>query len=260
MAINQNTICAAEGSELEVWADGYWPPEHASKRCVTAIRAIGMIPQNLAACVVLYQAWFVHGCVKTFIEGRFEHPGDIQEYIERRESDIFGVVCHENLCGALIPMEPIPHTATKDGLILFPTDPDGRFCNRCKRYLPTGRFKRQSLQRSQDGLRYLCSDCEKTAASAYTSSGDMRAIRMRYIEGAHSEAEWAILLINCGNQCLRCGVRGEDTRQGQLTKDHIRPVSRGGTNDIGNLQPLCQSCNSWKFDREIDFRGQRQID
>lgn len=31
-----------------------------------------------------------------------------------------------------------------------------------------------------------------------------------------------------------------------LTIDHINPVSRGGTNDIGNLQTMCRSCNSSK--------------
>jgi hypothetical protein len=42
------------------------------------------------------------------------------------------------------------------------------------------------------------------------------------------------------HRCLRCNT---DER---LTVDHIWPVSRGGSDDLENLQTLCQSCNSRK--------------
>ena len=44
-------------------------------------------------------------------------------------------------------------------------------------------------------------------------------------------------------RCLRCGTWLD------LTIDHIVPRSRGGTDDLHNLQTLCRSCNSWKGDR-----------
>ena len=41
----------------------------------------------------------------------------------------------------------------------------------------------------------------------------------------------------------------------KLEIDHIVPLSRGGTNDISNLQIMCSSCNKKKRNKEsIDYR------
>ena len=44
-------------------------------------------------------------------------------------------------------------------------------------------------------------------------------------------------------RCAQCGA-GFD-----ITVDHIKPRSRGGTNETGNLQWLCRHCNSSKGNR-----------
>lgn len=69
--------------------------------------------------------------------------------------------------------------------------------------------------------------------------------------GFHTELEWLEVLVRFKNRCSRCECSGE---QVALTKDHITPLSQGGTNLISNIQPLCLRCNSWKGDRDIDFR------
>lgn len=43
-----------------------------------------------------------------------------------------------------------------------------------------------------------------------------------------------------GHVCLHCGSTEK------LTVDHIFPVSRGGADDLSNLQTLCHSCNAKK--------------
>lgn len=45
---------------------------------------------------------------------------------------------------------------------------------------------------------------------------------------------------------LSRGRCGECDSPENLEVDHIVPVSRGGTNEESNLQPLCRSCNSTK--------------
>lgn len=52
------------------------------------------------------------------------------------------------------------------------------------------------------------------------------------------------VLTRDGHVCRRCSTAD------RLTIDHIKPVSRGGTNDISNLQVLCHPCNSRKGDRD----------
>lgn len=45
-----------------------------------------------------------------------------------------------------------------------------------------------------------------------------------------------------GKPCVECGEPSDSI-------DHIIPLSRGGTNDISNLQPMCLKCNIKKGNR-----------
>lgn len=76
-----------------------------------------------------------------------------------------------------------------------------------------------------------------------------REMRMELAPGKHTRQEWRQVMQRDGWKCLRCGSMK------RLTKDHIVPIAKGGSNDASNLQTLCHSCNSWKGAKYIDFRS-----
>jgi 5-methylcytosine-specific restriction endonuclease McrA len=69
--------------------------------------------------------------------------------------------------------------------------------------------------------------------------------------GSFSSREWAELKRRYNYTCLRCGRYEPEIK---LTADHIVPISKGGAGTIENIQPLCKSCNSAKYDDTIDYR------
>ena len=75
-----------------------------------------------------------------------------------------------------------------------------------------------------------------------------RRIRVKNAGEMFTLNEWLELCDRHDNCCARCG------KQEKLTVDHIQPVSKGGTNDIGNICPLCRSCNSHKGTDNTDYR------
>ena len=66
--------------------------------------------------------------------------------------------------------------------------------------------------------------------------------------GEYTQAEWESLCEFYGHICLCC------KESKPLTVDHVVPLSKGGSNTIDNLQPLCASCNSRKNQKIIDYR------
>lgn len=67
-----------------------------------------------------------------------------------------------------------------------------------------------------------------------------RYARKKNAEGSHSLEQWEALKRIFKNKCGICGLKKK------LTKDHIMPLSKGGSDYIYNIQPLCRNCNSKK--------------
>jgi hypothetical protein len=77
-----------------------------------------------------------------------------------------------------------------------------------------------------------------------------RLARKRGVTGGHfTEQEWQALLVKYGHKCLRCGRTNV-----KLERDHVIPLGPPHSDEIGNIQPLCRSCNAWKGRKVIDYR------
>lgn len=65
--------------------------------------------------------------------------------------------------------------------------------------------------------------------------------------GNYSLEEWHKICERFNHKCVCC------KKKKILTRDHIIPVSKGGSDYISNIQPLCLSCNSKKSSKTIDY-------
>jgi 5-methylcytosine-specific restriction endonuclease McrA len=65
-----------------------------------------------------------------------------------------------------------------------------------------------------------------------------------------TRAEFLSLCRATGCVCMECR---KQFPIGKLEADHIIALSRGGSNGIGNIQPLCRSCNANKGDESMNW-------
>jgi len=81
----------------------------------------------------------------------------------------------------------------------------------------------------------------------YRQRRDRRA-RLENCEGSYTHREWTELLNKYEGKCLQCGSTEN------IEADHVVPITKGGSNSIENIQPLCRRCNRKKWTKILDFR------
>lgn len=112
-----------------------------------------------------------------------------------------------------------------------------------------GRQKHQSVKRRKGDPVF-----EAKRRGWKLAHNHRRRARIAERGGEFSYSQWAALLKQYGYRCLCCGASDV-----LLTPDHIVPLSRGGSNSIDNIQPLCAPCNGKKSTKTIDYRVTVQL-
>ena len=95
--------------------------------------------------------------------------------------------------------------------------------------------------------------CWKGGISTYKRKlylNERRRAKKFMADGNHSQEEWENLKSKVNNTCQCCRKQEPEIT---LSEDHIVPLSKGGSDNIENIQPLCRSCNSKKRDKIINF-------
>lgn len=90
----------------------------------------------------------------------------------------------------------------------------------------------------------------KANPEAWRVQVQTRHALMANAEGKHTAADLKLLMKEQKGRCVYCGT----DIKAKYSVDHIKALSRGGSNWISNIQLLCQSCNSSKQDADaLDF-------
>jgi 5-methylcytosine-specific restriction endonuclease McrA len=110
--------------------------------------------------------------------------------------------------------------------------------------------KRRERYHRRPESRQVVKESHRRWARAHPESARARKHKRRALirgsEGAYTGREWIDLVEKHDHRCAHCKRHEPEIK---LTVDHIVPISKGGTNYISNIQPLCASCNSRKKDR-----------
>jgi 5-methylcytosine-specific restriction endonuclease McrA len=101
----------------------------------------------------------------------------------------------------------------------------------------------EQKQRNKDRLKKFFSVTDKNREY----KANRRAQKLK-AGGVYTAKEFKELCNKYHNLCLCCSSKE------RLVADHVMPLALGGSNDIGNIQPLCFSCNAKKHTKYIDYR------
>jgi 5-methylcytosine-specific restriction endonuclease McrA len=120
--------------------------------------------------------------------------------------------------------------------------------------------QKASRQTAEGKARLKVSNKTPNARAARATINARRRGRQFGAEGSYTTQKWNDLKEHFGNRCLRCGYH-ESELTTVLERDHVIPISKGGSNWITNIQPLCKDCNGphRKWANSFDYRPDPNI-
>ena len=137
-------------------------------------------------------------------------------------------------------------------------------CRECRNEQATQRRDGQAERERHAAYYEANRDVRRASARGYQArqraQGKRKAFGEQAVADANKRAKWAgcshrlthaewFAVIADYRLCPGCGA------DAQPTIDHVVALSQGGHNVIGNVQPLCLSCNSKKQTMTIDYRA-----
>lgn len=146
--------------------------------------------------------------------------------------------------------------------------PHARFCSRaCKAAAAQTKYRADGILQQRDRARYAReADKRRAYAKQYLKDNPerMRAVRLRRKGRIRArsfqftEKDWQRLVSRFRGCCAYCGAPSA-----VLQREHVIPLARGGTHGVGNILPVCPTCNYAKKDKllvEWRISGRRPAD
>lgn len=110
------------------------------------------------------------------------------------------------------------------------------------------KWQREWYVTNKDRLKPIRLDYYNTHKQQYLEAVHRRRALIENA-GTFTMAEFIALCEACNYICPACHEKAV------LTVDHVVPLSKGGSNTIDNIQPLCGKCNRSKRRKTIDYRS-----
>jgi 5-methylcytosine-specific restriction endonuclease McrA len=192
-------------------------------RIATGLKLVPNVTQNLN----------ITGAEKKYVEAHKDHYRDLKQTHQKANPEKYKEALHKY------------HESHREEIN---TKAKERRQKDLEHYREIGRksYERHAEERRKYSSEYFKEHPEKSVAA----NNRRRALKLA-AEGSHTEEEWQELKAFYDYKCLCCGKQEPEIK---LTRDHVIPLTQGGSDSIANIQPLCARCNSKKTNNHIDYR------